>query len=179
VIGDIRAALAMMVKDALGAEWLAARQDALYQRALDAWSAHPRIEILGHANASQRLPIFSFRIRDTQGNLVHHQLFTRMLSDVHGIQARGGCACAGSYAHRLLGLDEAQSAATFAAINRGAETEKPGWVRLNFSALMTESKVKAILDGVSHLATHAADFARDYKVDPATARFTCKRMRAA
>lgn len=29
-----------------------------------------------------------------------------ILNDVFGIQARGGCACAGPYAQDLLGIDE-------------------------------------------------------------------------
>ena len=56
---------------------------------------------------AQRLPIFSFRVRNGRGGFVHQQLATRMLSDLHGVQARGGCACAGPYVHRLLGLDRA------------------------------------------------------------------------
>lgn len=171
VLGDIRAALALMVKQALGQDWLNARQQALRARALAVWSKNPRIEILGKPDA-QALPIFSFRIRDGQGGLVHHQFFTRLLSDVHGVQARGGCACAGSYAHRLLGLDEAASDATLAAIARGEETDKPGWVRLNLSALMTDDKADAVIAAVDSLAGVAPEYAACYHADTATARFT-------
>jgi hypothetical protein len=74
------------------------------QRALAAWQDVPQIELLGSA-AMARLPIFSFRIGDGKGGYVHQQLVTRMLSDRFGIQARGGCACAGPYVHRLLSID--------------------------------------------------------------------------
>ncbi|ETX27730.1 aminotransferase class V-fold PLP-dependent enzyme [Roseivivax isoporae] len=171
VIGDIRAALAVMVKDALGHDWLAARQAVLRERARAVWSRNDRIELLGN-RAAEALPIFSFRVRDGRGGLIHHQFFTRLLSDVHGIQARGGCACAGSYAHRLLGLDRAASDATFAALARGEETEKPGWVRLNLSALMTDDKADLIVQAVDNLAREAAQYTADYRVDPSTARFT-------
>ena len=160
-----------MVKQALGQDWLNVRQQALRARALAVWSKNPRIEILGKPDA-QALPIFSFRIRDGQGGLVHHQFFTRLLSDVHGVQARGGCACAGSYAHRLLGLDEAASDATLAAIARGEETDKPGWVRLNLSALMTDDKADAVIAAVDSLAGVAPEYAACYHADTATARFT-------
>ncbi|OAG78689.1 Cysteine desulfurase [Acetobacter malorum] len=61
---------------------------------MHAWHANPHLEILGNPQAKQHLPIFSFRVKDAEGKLIHHQLFTRMLSDLYGIQARGGCACA-------------------------------------------------------------------------------------
>jgi selenocysteine lyase/cysteine desulfurase len=170
VVGDIRAALAMLVKEALGQDWLDARQAALRARALAVWARNDRIEILGKAGA-EALPIFSFRVRDGQGGLVHHQFFTRLLSDVAGVQARGGCACAGPYGHRLLGLGRAESDATIAALERGEETAKPGWVRLNLSALMSDEKVDLILEAVDNLARIAPDYADRYRVDTATARF--------
>lgn len=178
VLGDIRAALAVMVKDALGCEWLGPRQDVLARRARAAWADHPRIDLLGTAPVTARLPILSFRVRDAAEGFVHHQLFTRMLSDRYGIQARGGCACAGSYAHRLLGLDGAASDALHAAIAAGDELAKPGWVRLNLSALMQDDKVQFILDSVAELAWQADTVAADYTADPATARFTPRRAAA-
>lgn len=171
VTGDIRAALVMLVKEALGQDWLSDRQEALRRRALAVWSRNPRIEMLGLANARAALPIFSFRVRDGQGGLIHHQLFTRLLSDLYGVQARGGCACAGSYAHRLLGLGRRDSDATIAALAEGRETEKPGWVRLNLSALMGDEKVDMIIQAVDKLAFDAPDYVADYGVDTGTARF--------
>lgn len=173
VTGDIRAALVLLVKEALvGQGWLAERQQALRQRALKAWSDHPRIEILGCAEPHEALPIFSFRVRDAEGGMIHHQLFTRLLSDVYGVQARGGCACAGSYAHRLLGLERSESDVAFAAIADGREIERPGWVRLNLSALMSDEKVDRIIAAVAELAFDAPDYLSRYQADPATARFS-------
>tara|TARA_Y100000815_G_scaffold169433_3_gene153827 strand:+ start:8665 stop:10128 length:1464 start_codon:yes stop_codon:yes gene_type:complete len=171
VTGDIRAALVLLVKEALGQEWLTERQNNLRQRALSVWSRNPHIEILGYADPREALPIFSFRVRDEQGRLVHHQFFTRLLSDLHGVQARGGCACAGSYAHRLLGLGQPESEATIAALREGRETEKPGWVRLNLSALMSDKKVDTIIEAVDGLAYDATSYLSEYQIDMATARF--------
>ncbi|WP_169052725.1 aminotransferase class V-fold PLP-dependent enzyme [Pseudooceanicola onchidii] len=175
VTGDIRVALAMLVKEALGQTWLADRQTALRARALSVWRRNPHLQLLGELEAPA-LPIFSFRVRDGHGGMIHHQLFTRMLSDHHGIQARGGCACAGPYAHRLLGLDRAGSQATYAALMQGKETEKPGWVRLNLSALMSDEKVDTIIAAVDDLARRADGLMRPYSVDPATARFRAEPM---
>lgn len=170
VTGDIRAALAMLVKEALGQGWLDSRQAELRARALKVWADNDRIELLGIPGA-EALPIFSFRVRDGQGGLVHHQFFTRLLSDLTGVQARGGCACAGPYGHRLLGLGRAESDATIAALEQGEETAKPGWVRLNLSALMSDEKVDAIIAAVDNLARIAPDYAAQYRVDTSTARF--------
>ncbi|MEI4485064.1 aminotransferase class V-fold PLP-dependent enzyme [Frigidibacter sp. MR17.14] len=176
VVGDIRAGLSLMIKAALTDQWLADRQEALRRRAEAVWAANPRIELLGRERSAAKLPIFSFRVRDGKDALVHHQLFTRMLSDIHGIQARGGCACAGSYAHRLLGLDEETSAAIVAALEAGIETEKPGWVRLNLSALMSDEKVDFVIEAVDSLAREASDRASAYAADTAHARFTARAL---
>ncbi|WP_136685430.1 aminotransferase class V-fold PLP-dependent enzyme [Falsirhodobacter xinxiangensis] len=171
VVGDIRAALVMLVKDAVGAPAIMAREAALRDRALAAWSGVPGLRLLGQKPQMEALPIFSFQVQDGKGGLVHQQLFTRMLSDVHGVQARGGCACAGPYAHRLMGIDAAQSATLAARIAAGEELAKPGWVRLNFSYLHSDAQADAIIAAVTDLAARAPALAAQYDADPATARF--------
>jgi selenocysteine lyase/cysteine desulfurase len=170
VVGDIRAALAFVVKHAIGLEEMARRNRQLTVRAFSAWKDVPQLEILG-LPALDRLPIFSFRIRDGKGGYMHQQLVTRMLSDRFGIQARGGCACAGPYVHRLLSIDAQQSEQMRQAILAGDEIKKPGFTRLNFSVLLSDEKVKFILDSVAKLAADAPAFERDYDFDPARAIF--------
>ncbi len=170
VIGDIRAALAFIVKDVVGADEIAVREAKYNQMALAGWADNPHLTLLG-TDAGHRLPIFSFLVGDKSGAPVHQQLFTRMLSDIYGIQARGGCACAGPYAHRLLGIDRETSMALHADLEAGRELQKPGWVRLNFSYLMSEKTVQFIIDSVNDLSRRTEEFAPFYNVDPATARF--------
>ncbi len=170
VIGDIRAGLAFLVKAQIGQDWINQREAVLNARALKVWRQNPRLDLLG-VDRAKRLPIFSFRVRDGDGGLIHHQLFTRMLSDVYGIQARGGCACAGPYAHRLLDIDQAQSKALATAIAAGQELEKPGWVRLNFSYLMSDETADKIIAAVDDLARRAPALSRHYQADSSTARF--------
>lgn len=170
VVGDIRAALAFIVKDAIGLEAMASRNRELAQRAFRAWRNVPNLEILGLPEPD-RLPIFSFRVKDGKGGYVHQQLVTRMLSDRFGIQARGGCACAGPYVHRLLSIDEEQSEEMRRAILAGEEIHKPGFIRLNFSVLLPDDKVQFILSSVAQIAADATAFEADYDVDPARAIF--------
>ncbi|WP_415233918.1 aminotransferase class V-fold PLP-dependent enzyme [Pseudorhodobacter sp.] len=171
VVGDIRAALVFIVKAAIARAGMAARHAELRARALGVWQGHPNIVLMGNMKA-EALPIFSFRVRDSaRGGYLHHQLFTRLLSDVYGIQARGGCACAGPYAHRLLGITAAESEAIRAAILRGEEMEKPGWTRLNLSALMDDAKADRVIAAVDALARNPYPMADVYCCEAATARF--------
>ncbi|MVW71046.1 aminotransferase class V-fold PLP-dependent enzyme [Bordetella sp. 15P40C-2] len=171
VIGDIRAALALLVKESIGEAYFKDRQTQLVQRALEKWKDVPNLELLGSLTA-QRLPIFSFRVRHPAGGLVHQQLVTRMLSDRFGIQARGGCACAGPYVHDLLDIEPEESARIREAILSGNEIEKPGFTRLNLSILLDDAKVDFILNSVATLAADASQYVDQYTFDSSRAIFT-------
>ena len=170
VIGDIRVALVMLIKEALNQDWLLTRQTALRKKVLKKWKKNKNLEIF-RSNISNGLPIISFRVKHENGGYIHHQLFTRLLSDVDGVQARGGCACAGPYAHKLLGLRQKQSFEIENLIKNGQEIEKPGWIRLNFSALMTDSKVDRLINSVDRLASMAFKYINFYNVNESNAQF--------
>lgn len=171
VVGDIRAALVFLTKAAVGQDVIEARNAEWLARALPRLQAHPMIALLGDTKAP-RLPILSFRIRDGQGGHIHQQLATRMLSDLYGVQARGGCACAGPYVHRLLALSDTQSEQLRQAILAGDEIQKPGFVRLNLSWAADQAEIDTILDAVCDLASHAPTYLAHYACDQSTAIFT-------
>ncbi|EFO29448.1 aminotransferase class V [Roseibium sp. TrichSKD4] len=172
VVGDIRAALVFLVREALMKAGMHERHKALRARAMSVWAKNPAIEIMGNEDADMPLPIFSFRVRDMKkGGYLHQQLVTRMLSDLYGVQARGGCACAGPYAHRLLGMNEAESEKLRAEILSGKETLKPGWTRLNLSVLHSGEKADRIIHAVDELATDPYPMCDWYECDHTTARF--------
>ncbi len=151
--GDIRAALVFLIKEAIGQQTITAREAALNRMALAGWRDNPHIQLLGTGTHSgPRLPIFSFLLRDRRGRVLGHTRFARLLSDRYGIQTRAGCACAGPYGHRLLHMDRAASEAIRDQILAGNEAAKPGWVRLNFSYLMSDETAHYIIDGVNALA---------------------------
>lgn len=72
------------------------------RKAFDVLNDNPNLTILGN-DMARRLPIFSmiFYHQDS-GKLVHHNFVSVLLNDLYGIQARGGCACAGPYAQVSL-----------------------------------------------------------------------------
>jgi selenocysteine lyase/cysteine desulfurase len=159
VIGDIRAALVFMVKDSIGQDVISKREHELNEMGFAGWAENPYITILGK-NLPKRLPVFSFLVSDAEGNQIPAPEFTRLLSERYGIQARGGCACAGPYGHRLLGIDRETSDRLRAEILGGNDAVKPGWVRLNFNYLMTNETAQFIVDSVDELARELAGTAR-------------------
>ena len=67
---------------------------------------HRNIHVLGSLTA-KRAPVLSFMVFHPEtGRYLHHNFVCCVLNDVFGIQARGGCACAGPYAQRLMGMDK-------------------------------------------------------------------------
>ncbi|WP_422048649.1 aminotransferase class V-fold PLP-dependent enzyme [Shimia sp.] len=150
VVGDIRVALALIVKEVIGAE-MQSRNAALTAKAFAAWRANPNLHLLA-ADRTERLPILSFVPLDSTGTRIDHNAFTRALSERYGIQARGGCSCAGPYVHALLDIDDGQSAHIRDDILQGPGASKPGFVRLNLSVLMSDETVDFILQSVAELA---------------------------
>ena len=120
-MGDIRAALVLLVKEALGDDFMR-QQRALRAAGVGRLENAAQLELLGSLTAD-RLPVFSFRVRNGRGGFVHQQLVTRMLSDRFGIQA-GRLRLRRAYVHRLLDIGEAQSLLRRAILD-GREIESP------------------------------------------------------
>jgi len=89
-----------------------------------------------------------------------------LLNDLFGIQARGGCSCAGPYGHRLLGIDLEHSHAFEREIARGCEGIKPGWVRVNFNYFISGAVFAYILDAVDLVASDGWRLLPEYRFDP-------------
>ncbi|MCB0985381.1 MAG: aminotransferase class V-fold PLP-dependent enzyme, partial [Ilumatobacter sp.] len=125
IIESIRAGLVFQLKEAVGVPTIRAHEEAYWSRAIEQWSANPAIDVLGNKDA-ERLSIVSFVVRRPGGKYLHHNYVVALLSDLFGIQSRGGCSCAGPYGHRLLGIDLARSHEFEHEITRGCEGIKPG-----------------------------------------------------
>jgi selenocysteine lyase/cysteine desulfurase len=167
IIGAIRAGLVFQLKQAVGVSCIQSVEGALLERAVDAWSEEPLIEILGNLDA-ERLSILSFVVRQPGGRYLHHNFVVALLNDLFGVQARGGCSCAGPYGHRLLGIDIEHSHAFQHEIAAGCEGIKPGWVRVNFTYFLDETVADYIIDAVRFVAREGARFLTDYRFDPPT-----------
>jgi selenocysteine lyase/cysteine desulfurase len=166
IIGSIRAGLAFQLKEAVGTDLIQAREERFWQRALSAWRGQPGIRLLGDTNAA-RLSIVSFVVRHGPGYL-HHNFVVALLNDLFGIQARGGCSCAGPYGHRLLGIDLERSHAFQRQITDGCEGIKPGWTRVNFNYFISDAVCDYIIDAVKLIADHGWKLLTDYSFNPTT-----------
>jgi selenocysteine lyase/cysteine desulfurase len=167
IVGSIRAGLVFQLKRAVGCEVIRAAEEHFLRRAVESWSANPAIEILGNVDA-ERLSIVSFVVRRPSGRYLHHNFVVALLNDLFGIQARGGCSCAGPYGHRLLGIDLERSHEFEREIQLGCEGIKPGWIRVNFNYFISEPVFDYVVQAVHFVATWGARFLTDYAFDPHT-----------
>ncbi len=166
ILESIRAGLVFQLKEAVGWQSIREREEAFIRRAIDSWSANPNIRVLGNPKA-WRLSIVSFMVLHGQ-RFLHHNFVVALLNDLFGIQARGGCSCAGPYGHRLLGIDLTRSHAFEREIVRGCEGVKPGWARVNFNYFISEEVFDFIVEAVHLLANEGWKLLPDYRFCPDT-----------
>ncbi len=163
IIGSIRTGLVFQLKEAVGAELIRQREEAFITRAIASWAANPRLEILGNHEAD-RLSIVSFVVRYGKQYL-HHNFVVALLNDLFGIQARGGCSCAGPYGHRLLGID-LETSQEFEVEARTCDGIKPGWVRVNFNYFIDDAVADFIIDAVHLIADEGWRLLPHYRFEP-------------
>ena len=161
----IRAALAVQLKDAMGVENIAEREHTIVQRVFGILGDSPRVVILA-AKHRDRLPVFSFYVPG-----LHYNLVVRMLNDRFGVQARGGCSCAGTYGHYLLNVDAQHSHEITERIDEGDLSDKPGWVRVSFHPTMSDQEVDQVCHAIQTVAEHGDQWSRDYRRCPASNDF--------
>ena len=166
IIESIRAGLVFALKQAVGTDLIAAREEQLCRHVLRRWTGHPGIEVLGSHQAA-RLAVISFRIRHGTRYL-HHNFVVALLNDLFGIQARGGCSCAGPYGHRLLAIGPARSHALREEIGHGCNGVKPGWTRVNLNYFISGATAGYIATAVELIAAGGYRLLPDYRFDPRT-----------
>jgi selenocysteine lyase/cysteine desulfurase len=165
IIESIRAGMVFQLKQAVGVDTIRAREESYWQRAVAAWSTNPALQVLGNTT-SERLSIVSFVVRRPEGRYLHHNYVVALLSDLFGIQSRGGCSCAGPYGHRLLGIDLARSHEFEHEITQGCEGIKPGWTRVSFNYFISEAVFEYLVRAVDLVAEHGWKLLPEYRFDP-------------
>lgn len=153
ILGDIRAALALQLKFSKGELQLSEHYLSLARIVRSRLQKIPNLKLLGPTSGNF-MPTVAFNIVSRDRTLPYSQVVA-LLSDLYGIQARGGCSCAGPYAHHLLGISENDSEVIAKKIELGDSSQRPGWVRVSFSDSMTLSEVGFVLDAIEQLAEHA------------------------
>ena len=166
IIESIRAGLVFQLKEAVGANTIRDLEEVFIRRAIASWQSNPNLVVLGNKDA-WRLSIVSFVVKHRRSYL-HHNFVVALLNDLFGIQARGGCSCAGPYGHRLLGIDLNTSKEFEREIVRGCEGIKPGWVRVNFNYFLSEIQFQFLLDAIHLVALDGWRLLPHYEFNPDT-----------
>jgi selenocysteine lyase/cysteine desulfurase len=161
----IRAALAIKVKDELGAERMLAREHDQVERLLGGLARIPGVRLLAPSQR-ERLGIASFYIDG-----LHYNLVVRLLSDRFGVQARGGCSCAGTYGHYLLNVGPDESREITSRIDSGDLSGKPGWVRLSIHPTTPDAEIDAIVEAVDAVAREGGRWSDVYSYSAASNEF--------
>ena len=177
ILGAIRAGLVFQLKDAVGSNVIRKREHRFIRKAIESWASNPNLRILGNPDA-WRLSIVSFMVAHGENRYLHHNFVVAVLNDLLGIQARGGCSCAGPYGHRLLGIELTKSKEFEREVVRGCEGIKPGWTRLNFNYFISEETADFLIEAVHLVANHGALLLQDYTFCAESGLWRHKRARA-
>ena len=168
IVESIRAGLVFQLKQAVGVDVIREHEEDFWRRAVERWRKNPNLELLGNLE-SERLSIVSFVVRRPGGRYLHHNYVVALLNDLFGIQARGGCSCAGPYGHRLLGIDIERSHEFEREIARGCEGIKPGWTRVSFNYFISEAVFQYLVEAVGLVAREGWKLVPLYRFDPVSA----------
>ncbi|XP_059639590.1 uncharacterized protein LOC132281961 [Cornus florida] len=200
IIQKIRAALAFWVKEYIGYEVIERQEQIYIEKALERLVPNQNICVLGNTKA-KRLAIMSFLVYSTTysssaemysesntnglymwsetGNKrdkpLHGPFVAKLLNDLFGIQARGGCACAGPYGHSLLNVDKPHSLAFRTAVKKGYNGVKPGWTRVSFPYYMSIEEFEFILAALEFIAIYGQRFLPLYHFNWKTGAWTFKK----
>ena len=156
----IKAALAVRLKDQMGVPAMRQREEEIVPHVMDALQAIPGVSLLARTQRD-RLAIFSFYVTG-----IHYNLIVQLLNDRFGVQARGGCSCAGTYGHYLLHVDPTLSHSITGRIDQGDLSEKPGWVRISFHPSTTMADIDHTLDAVRQIVDNVDEWAKEYVYSP-------------
>lgn len=173
IVGSIRAGLVFHLHDQIPAGAAEASEQAMLRRVLSAWAPHPRIEILGpSSDAVGRTGVVSFMVRygnASPGLYLHYNFVSALLNDVFGVQARGGCACAGPYAQWLLGISPELGDNFEKCLEQTAqEVLRPGFCRIGVHWAMSEEDLQVLIASVLWVAEHGWQLLAAYGFDRET-----------
>lgn len=161
----IRTALAIKLKNEMTTEKILAREASITEYIYQQLTTLDGLHVLA-PNKAARLCVLSFYIDD-----LHHNLVVKLLNDKFGIQARGGCSCAGTYGHVLLNIDRETSKQITDRIDNGHLQEKPGWVRISFHPINTDSEVKYVIEAIKTIVKQGKKWRLAYLYNPKTAEY--------
>eukprot|EP01034_Spumella_vulgaris_P024591 gene24590-30957_t len=174
ILGDVKLGLAMHLKQSVGPQWIQAEELRISQYVQNRLHGESdSIVLLGRECESglgvshKHLPVFSFLIRCAD-RFLHFHFVCVLLNDLFGIQARGGCMCAGPFSQILLGLDDKHNAAVELALLEKHEVLRPGYTRLSLPYWTSPEEVDYVVDAILFVAEHGWKFLSMYRYNHKT-----------
>lgn len=165
----IKIALAIQLKEEMGIDNILNREHEIVESIFEALNDTSNIKILAGQH-QDRLGVISFYIDD-----LHFNLGVKLLNDKFGIQARGGCSCAGTYGHFLLHVDQETSHKLIDEISLGDLIRKPGWIRISIHPTTTTSEIEMVCASIKELAKNHSRWSLDYDYNKETNEFINKK----
>jgi selenocysteine lyase/cysteine desulfurase len=163
----IKTAMCIKLKEQMGIDNMLKREKELLKIIFDRFDQLENVEVLEGHNR-ERLGVVSFIIKGG-----HFNFIVKVLNDKFGIQTRGGCACAGTYGHILLHVDEIKSYEVLNSIHGGDLSCKPGWIRLSIHPTMTNEEIVFIMDSIEETAKKFIEWQKEYVYNPESNEFAC------
>jgi selenocysteine lyase/cysteine desulfurase len=152
----IRTALAIRLKEQMGTKNIMRREEQMVRYMFSELRNIPGVKILAD-NVEERLGVISFYLTG-----IHYNLVVKILSDMFGIQVRGGCACAGTYGHYLLDVSYDKSHNITEKISSGDLSEKPGWVRLSMHPTLTDAELEGFIKAIRYISENIEKLKGEY-----------------
>ncbi len=162
ILQGIRTALCIRLKEEMGVDNMLAREKELLSILLPGLLSIPEIKVL-EPEKDERLGIISFMVPG-----VHYNLIVKLLNDRFGIQVRGGCSCAGTYGHYLLGISKESSKQIMDLVDQGNLEVKPGWIRFSIHPTMTNAEAYQFISAMKWIVEHIDECRQNYVYDSKT-----------
>ena len=168
----IRTALAIKLKEKMNCQKIEERENEINKIVFYRLPKIKDIKILAENNKN-RLSVFSFYHKK-----IHYNLFVKLLSDVYGIQVRGGCACAGTYGHFLLNVDKETSKKITKEIDSGNLSHKPGFIRLSLHPTLTNNDINYVIDAIEAISENYKECEKEYIYNKTTNEYQHKNFKS-
>ena len=178
IIESIRSGLVMLTKETIGIETIMSRENLLLQIVTQKLKEMSNLVSLGPMDDVVKLPIFSFLIKCPSifggKAFLHHNFVCQVLNDLFGIQARGGCACAGPYVEHLLGMTQCDVEQFTTMLDADFQRVKPGFTRLGLPWFSPKKEIMYILEAIELISKYGWSLLPQYEYNHETAEWRHK-----
>lgn len=117
------------------------------------------LRVLGPTKTLNRLSIYALYFPN-----MHYNLVVTLLSDLYGIQVRGGVNCTSMY-KQLLHISDKEIEKIYKTMNdkKMGIPETIGWVRVSLAWYLSDNSLKYILDAIDGISGDYNKYKRHYK----------------